>query len=210
MSRSSLAICEVCDAVHRRRALPPGGIARCLRCGGELYRNRRIDLDLMLALTVAALITLLIANAYPIVTVEVQGTEREATLWGAILASYDTGVRFVALLAALTVFFFPLSQLALYLHVLVPLRAGYPVLGFKGAMHALRVMQPWSMVEVFMLGVLVSMVKLSGLASVAPGIGLWGFGVLTVLLTLLNTFDLHDLWDIADEQQSFGAASGRA
>lgn len=206
MSRTRVAICEVCDAVHRRRVLTPGDIARCTRCDAELYRNRRLDLDLMLALTVTALITLFIANAYPIVTVEVQGSTTQATLWGAILATYDTGVGFVALLAALTVFFFPLAQLSLYLHVLVPLRWGYPVPGFKGAMHALRAMQPWSMVEVFMLGVLVSVVKLAGLASVSPGIGLWGFGVLTVLLTALNTFDLHDVWDIAEQQKSYTAA----
>lgn len=197
-----LVICEHCDAVYRRRALPAGAIAECERCGAELYRNRPVDLDLMLALTVSALIVLAIANAYPIVTLDMQGNESQATLWGAILSSYDTGVAFVAGLAAVTVFFFPLIQLVLYLHVLLPLRSGYPVPGFVPVMHVLRAMQPWSMVEVFMLGVLVSMVKLVGIARVLPEVGLWGFAVLTVLLTLLNQFDLHDLWDIAENRSA--------
>jgi len=68
------------------------------------------------------------------------------------------------------------------------------------SMHVLRAMQPWSMVEVFVLGVLVAVVKLAGMAEVTPQLGMWGFALLTVLLTLLNSFDLHQLWDIAQER----------
>ncbi len=200
MSEAPLAICDHCDAVYRRRAIARGEIARCQRCDSELYRNRRVDIDLMLALTATSLVVLILANIYPIITVTMQGTQSEPTLWGAILISYDLGVAFVALIAALTVFLFPLMQLLLFLHVLLPLRFGERVGGFKFAMHALRAMQPWSMVEVFVLGALVSVVKLSNLFDVQPRIGFWGFGLLTVLLTVLNSFNLHALWDIAEER----------
>lgn len=200
MSEAPIVICEHCDAVYRRLPLARGELARCDRCQAPLYRNRPIDLDVMLALAVTGLIVLILANTYPIVTLQVQNTTREATLWGAILATYDTGVAFVALLAALTVFFFPLLQLLLYMHVLLPLRFGLRGVGFNWAMHALRAMQPWSMVEVFVLGVLVAVVKLAGMAEVTPQLGMWGFAILTVLLTLLNSFDLHQLWDIAEER----------
>jgi paraquat-inducible protein A len=200
MSPSPIVICEHCDAVYRRRPLARGELARCGRCDAPLYRNRPIDLDVMLALATAALIVLIIANVYPIMTLQVSNTTREATLWGAILATYDTGVGFVALLAALTVFFFPLLQILLYLHVLLPMRWGMRGAGFKWSMHALRAMQPWSMVEVFVLGVLVAVVKLASMAEVTPQLGMWGFAILTVLLTLLNSHDLHQLWDIAEER----------
>jgi paraquat-inducible protein A len=200
MSPSPIVICEHCDAVYRRRPLARGQLARCGRCDAPLYRNRPVDLDVMLALASASLIVLIIANVYPIMTLQVSNTVREATLWGAILATYDTGVGFVALLAALTVFFFPLLQILLYLHVLLPMRWGMRGAGFKWSMHALRAMQPWSMVEVFVLGVLVAVVKLASMAEVTPQIGMWGFAILTVLLTLLNSHDLHQLWDIAEER----------
>lgn len=190
-----LVACEHCDALYRRLPLPPKAVARCLRCDGVLYRNRPLDLDLQLALAVAGLIVLVIANAYPIVEIELQGTRNEAGLWGAILASYDSGVGFVAVVAAATLFFFPLLQLMLLLWVLLPLRNGQRPPGFVWSMHALRLMRPWSMVEVFMLGVLVSVVKLAGMAAIVPGIGLWGFAVLTLILTALSNFDLDDLWD---------------
>jgi paraquat-inducible protein A len=55
------------------------------------------------------------------------------------------------------------------------------------------------MVEVFLIGVMVSVVKLSALASVTPDAGLWAFAVLTCLLTALHSFDLHALWLRASE-----------
>lgn len=165
-----------------------------------LYRNRGFDLDLQLALALAGLIVLAIANAYPIVAIELQGTRNEARLWGAILASYDSGVGLVAIVAAATLFFFPLFQLLLLLWVLTPLRNGRVPRGFVSAMHALRRMRPWSMIEVFMLGVLVSVVKLAGMATIAPGVGFWAFAVLTLILTALSNFDLDDLWDCLPER----------
>jgi paraquat-inducible protein A len=96
-------------------------------------------------------------------------------------------------------FFFPLIQILLFAYVLIPLRAGRKPQAFIGAMHALRQLRPWSMVEVFMLGAVVSVVKLTAVADVAPQVGLWGFAVLTLLLTLLGSFDLHELWDQAAE-----------
>jgi len=195
----ALVICEHCDSVYRREPLAAGAVARCLRCGAELYRNRRVDLDVMLALTVTALIVLAIANAYPVVWMDLGGQSRSVTLWGAVLSSYDAGVGFVAVMSAACIFLMPLLQIVVLIYVLVPLRARRVPRHFSNAMHALRYMQPWSMVEVFLLGILVSAVKLAADASIAPGIGLWGFALLTYLLTLVTSYDLHELWDIAAE-----------
>lgn len=199
MQPERLVICEHCDAVYRRQALPGGAVACCRRCGAELYRNRRYDLDTMLAITLAALILFVIANLHPVVRMELGGSVSEATLWDAILASSDAGVGPVAVVAAACIFFLPLSQMLLFAYVLLPLRTGAVPRHFVTAMHAIRHMRPWSMVEVFMVGVLVSAVKLAADAEIAAGIGLWGFALLTVLLTMLSTFNLHELWDLASE-----------
>jgi paraquat-inducible protein A len=52
---------------------------------------------------------------------------------------------------------------------------------------------------VFMLGVLVSLVKLSDLGTIVPGVALWAFGALTVLLAAILMFDPRHLWDFAEE-----------
>lgn len=199
MDTTALVICEHCDSVYRRMPLHHGQTACCTQCGAVLYSNRSLDLDAMLALAVAALIVLLIANAYPLMQVELGGITRETTLWNIILITFDSRVGLIAVVSALSIFFFPLLQIALYLYVLLPLRLGHVPPAFAGAMHALRQMQPWSMVEVFVLGALVSVVKLAGVATVSAETGLWGFGVLTLLITALGGFDLRELWDRAAE-----------
>lgn len=199
MKPATLVICEHCDSVYRRAPLQRGQIARCAACGGELYRNRPVDFGAMLALAMAGLIVLLIANAYPLMRVELAGVSREATLWQIVLLTFDTRIGAIAVLSAVTIFFFPLLQILMYLYVLLPLQLGRVPPAFIGAMHALRQMQPWSMVEVFVLGALVSVVKLAGVATVTPEIGLWGFGILTILLTALDSFDLRELWNRAAE-----------
>jgi len=193
-----LIICECCDAVYRRVPLSGRAVARCARCAAPLYKSARANLDHMLALAVAALLVFLIANAYPLMSLEVGGQYSEASLWNMIVDTYESSVSPLAAVAALTVFLFPLLQIGLYAWVLLPLRRGRVPAAFIGIMHALRQMQPWTMVEVFMLGLLVAVVKLGGMATATPGLGMWGFAVLTALLTLLNSHDLEQLWERAE------------
>lgn len=206
MSEPALIICEYCDSVHRHAELPRGGTARCTVCKGPLYRRSRFDLESMQALTVAAGLVFVIANAWPLVTMESQGIVRETTLLGMVAAAWDSGIAAVAAIAALTVFLFPLLQIALYAYVLPGLRGQRRPREFEAAMRLLRAIRPWSMVEVFLIGVLVSVVKMSSLAEVTPEPGLWGFGVLTLLLTALGGFDLRELWTEAEARVPAGRA----
>jgi len=208
MSTANLIICEFCDSVYRRAPLQGRTVACCGRCGSRLYRNSRSNLDAMLALTLAALLVFVIANAYPLMLLGIGGKSSEATLWQMIVDTYDSNVSPIAVVAAITVFFFPLLQICLYVYVLVPLRRGRVPVAFIGVMHALRQMQPWTMVEVFMLGMLVAVVKLAGTATASPETGMWAFAVLTLLLTLLNARSLEDLWECAEQIER--AAGGDA
>lgn len=198
-----ITICEHCDTVYQHRPLQAGERAVCLRCAAPLYRPARYELQTLLALIVAAAVVFVIANVSPIVTLELQGASSQSTLWGAIRAAWDSGVGPVAIIAALTVFFFPMCQIALLSYVLLALRSdgGRREL-LIDALHSLRFMRPWSMVEVFVLGTLVAVVKIGGLASVHPRPGLYAFGVLTLLLTAINAFDLHAFWERLDEPRT--------
>lgn len=198
MTPRAPVICEFCDAVYQRTPLAANQRARCTCCGAELYRDKHHDPDVMLALTLASLVVFLIANAYPIVTLEANGVRNQTTLIHAVFTAYDSGMGPLAIITAVCVFFFPLLQISLFTWLLLPLRAGRVPPGFIGAMHALRQMAPWSMVEVFLIGALVAVVKLSIMATVIPQTGLWAFAVLTCLITALHSFDLHQLWHRAE------------
>lgn len=199
MSRAPIVVCSHCDAVHRRVELPARARAHCVQCGSVLYRAGRTRLESWLALTLGCAIVYLIANLNPIVELELRGEHTRATLLDALVATWQAGVAPVAVLAALCAFVFPLLRIGLELYVLVFLHAGRRPPALAAAMQALRVVRPWSMVEVFMLGVLVALVKLGGEATVIPGAGLAGFAGLAVLVPLLATFDTDALWDRADQ-----------
>jgi paraquat-inducible protein A len=196
--RPKLVICAHCDAVHRRRPLPPRGHAYCTRCGSELYAARRTHLEAWLALTAASGVAYLVANLNPIVEIDLRGESTRASLFDALVATWDGGAPPVAALAAACAFLFPLMRIGLELFVLANLHLGRRPAMLGRAMRLLHTLRPWSMVEVFMLGVVVSLVKLGGQTTVIPGPGLAGFAVLTVLLTLLATFDTHSLWEAAE------------
>ncbi|OUL98735.1 paraquat-inducible protein A [Variovorax sp. JS1663] len=71
--------------------------------------------------------------------------------------------------------------------------------GFDVLVQLLQMLQPWGMIEVFLLGVLVAIVKLSSLAQVIAGPALWAFVALTVLLTAVLAFNPRTFWEMAFE-----------
>ena len=194
LERPDLIVCLECDAVHRRQ--PPGAceIARCQRCGAELERHVGSRYERLLPLTVASLIMFVIANSFPIVTIELQGLSNRTTLFGAVLTLNQDGMSPVAMLVLATTILFPLAQLLILLYLLLPSVQAAPRPGFKGLLRLMHAVRPWGMVEVFLLGVLVALVKLSHIADVVPGVALWAFAALTILLTAVFSFSPHYLW----------------
>jgi paraquat-inducible protein A len=201
---SQLIACHECDAVYQRLRLKQREIAHCERCGAELERNAERQLATMVPLAIACLIVFIIANSFPIVQIEVQGMRSSTTLLGAVIALSRDGMVSVAVLVLATTMLFPLLQLLILLYLLAPLpgRAGMPAFGFNLLARLLLMLRPWGMVEVFLLGVLVALIKLSSIARVIPGVALWAFAVLTILLVLVVTFSPRYLWQMRD-------ASGR-
>jgi paraquat-inducible protein A len=198
-SHPDLVACEDCDAVYRRRPLWPGAVARCPRCAAVLGRGHLLGVDGQLALSSGALVVFALGNVSDIVTLDLRGVQSQVTLWESIWFTWLSGQQVVALLAGATAFAFPLAVILLRLYVLTPLAAGRRVRGFVPAMRALRWVTRWSMVEVFLFGTLVAIVKIAGLASVIPGVGIFSFGVLTLLLAANQAAGLHGIWQHASK-----------
>ncbi|MFL9923257.1 paraquat-inducible protein A [Herbaspirillum lusitanum] len=203
--RPDLIVCEQCDAVYRKPQLGHLEIARCLRCDAELDRDTGSRLERLLPLTVAALILFVMANTFPIVTIELQGLSSDTTLFGAVLALSSDGMSEVALLVLATTILFPLAQMVILLYLLLPTSRVKRPPGFVPLMRLMQLARPWGMVEVFMLGVLVALIKLSNMAEVIPGAALWSFAGLTVLLTVVVSFDPRHIWHMCEAQQALDA-----
>jgi paraquat-inducible protein A len=190
-----LIACHECDLLQREVPLPQGGVARCGRCGAELYRSHPHSLERTLALTAAGIVLFAVANAFPIVGLKLQGQLTQTTLFHAVKTLYDEDMKPVAALVFATTMLMPALELLAMTWLLLPLRLGRVPPRFALVFRVLQAVRPWGMVEVFMLGVLVSMVKLAHLATLVPGIALWSFGALMLLMAAVAAvFDPRELW----------------
>lgn len=187
--------CHECDLLQREIKLPPGGSACCRRCGAVLYRNKPDSLDRTLAYTVGAAVLFLLANVFPVVGLEVQGTRISTTLFGTVRTLHDQDMTSVAVLVFATTILMPALDIGAMLYMLLPLKFGRVPKGLPAMFRLVQTVRPWGMVEVFMLGTLVSLAKLSHIAAVRPGIALWSFGLLMFLVAAAAaSFDDRELW----------------
>ncbi|WP_255374052.1 paraquat-inducible protein A [Vogesella sp. LIG4] len=149
-----------------------------------------------MALVLTGIFVFLLANVFPVVGLEAGGIRTATTLLGTAIQLMHQDMLPVAMLVLFTGVLLPGIELLALLYLLLPLTLGHAPRGFPRAMRLIRLLHPWGMVEVFMLGVLVSLVKLAHLAQVHPGIGLWSFFALIVLLaTSASRFDAAMLWE---------------
>lgn len=190
-----LIACHSCDGLHRIAPVPEGGKALCTRCGALLYRNVANSLDRSAALYLSAFGLFVLANVFPFIGLKVGDRVEQTLLVSGALALQRAGMPEIGLLILLTSVVIPLLMFAGMLYLLLPLRFGRRPAGMATVWRALRALNPWSLVGVFMLGVLVSVVKLQDLATVVPGVGLFAFvGVLVVSAAAAASFEPAALW----------------
>lgn len=195
LHRQGLIICEHCDSLYEALPLKAGESAHCLRCKALLGRGHRLTIEHLLALTIAAALFFLFANLFPVISINMKGLTNEVTLWESVEALAQGRITLIALVAGLSIIFAPLLQIALLFWVLLHAQKGVIAPGFKTCMRALEHLRPWSMLEVCMLGILVAIIKLSGMLDVHPGVGLWAMAMLMVLILLIANRDIRRLWD---------------
>jgi paraquat-inducible protein A len=180
-------VCPACDLAHRRTAPPLQGRTQCIRCRAPLQRPESRPVETAIALATCALVLLILSNAYPLVVMHVNGATRETTLTGAAFGMYLQDYPTLAALVLLTTVIAPLVQIIALLYLLIPLWRGRRARGQSTVFRALMWVRRWSFMEVFMLGSLVALVRLSNYAHVIPGVALWSCALLMISLSALST-----------------------
>jgi len=194
-SSEGLTACHECDFLHTTHPLPENGKALCTRCGALLYQNIPNSIDKMLAWNLAAFMFLIMANAFPFISLKLSGNVEENVFVSGALALYKLGMAELGLLVFLTSVFFPFITIAGMLYILIPLKFGKRVAGIGSVYRLVKALWPWSLLGVFMLGVLISIVKLLDLATIIPGISLYCFAALLLTSTAANSnFDFSVIW----------------
>lgn len=190
-----LIACHACDGAHRIVPLPVGGKALCRRCGALLYRNLPRSLDHAAALYLAALLLFILANVFPFVALKYGDRVEQSLLISGGFALHAAGMGEIGLLVFLTSVLFPFVTICGMLYLLLPLRLGFRPPRMTQVWLLVRTLSPWSLIGVFMLGLLVSIVKLQDLAVIIPGIAFYAFiGLLVVSAAAAASFDPAVLW----------------
>jgi paraquat-inducible protein A len=191
----TLIACRECDCLQREVPLPAGGVAQCARCGSELYRNKPASLEHTLAFFSAAAILFLVANMYPILSLEAQGMRTTATLFGAARALHEAGYTSLGIVVVMTTILFPATQIAAMIYMVGSIERGVVPRELSLIFRAVEAVRPWGMIEVFMVGTLVSLVRLSHLAAVIPGVALYALGGVIVMFAAAEAaYEPRVLW----------------
>jgi paraquat-inducible protein A len=200
MSDYLMIACHECDLLNRIQAVPEGGKAMCVRCGSLLYSRKKNSLDRTLSLVIAGLILFFITNMFPLLEMKSKGLILETTLFQGVKSLYNQDMRGLSILVLMTCIVVPFIQLFGLFYVLLPLRNNRLPPLTPLVFRFIRKLQPWSMMEVFMLGILVSIVKLAKMGTIIPGFSLYAFaGLIIVLAWAAASLDPHIIWEKLDK-----------
>jgi len=203
MDSTGRIACLECDLLLARPALAEGERASCPRCGHKLTARPRDGFERSLAFALAAAVFLAAACLFPFLSLKAGGIENAITLPQSAIELYRNGRQLVALLVGAFILVIPAVMLVGVMALLVPLvrERNAPWLVPTGRL--VFGLSPWSMVEVFVIGVIVSLVKLSSMATVVLGISFWSYAAFSVCLTAaLSNLDRMYLWDSIERVSS--------
>jgi paraquat-inducible protein A len=200
---TSVTVCHACDLVHRGEAAPVLTATRCCRCRAPLHRPQSARLDSAIALALTALVLFALGNAYPIVSLRMNGTSRSTTLFESALGLFQQGFPALSIVVVLTTVVAPLLQILSLLYLLVPLRRGRRARYQRVVFRLLTHIRPWTFIEVFMLGAIVALVRLAKFAQVIPGIALACIALFMMALAALTSLTTpHQFWHWVDRSRA--------
>jgi len=179
----------------RKPVLQDGESAECPRCGYELFSHRHHVVRRSLALVLTALLLYVPANFLPIMQLNLLGQTSQDTVWSGVIGLYESDMQGIAVVVFLCSMAVPLLKLLCQLLVLLSIRTdfgrSYGLLLYRIYHH----MREWGMLEVYLMGILVAMVKLMDLADLSLGLGLFCFiALLLVQVWLEVTMSPHQIW----------------
>ncbi|MCG8633415.1 MAG: paraquat-inducible protein A [Desulfobacterales bacterium] len=179
----SPVVCHDCARILFTPEMKPGTTAHCDRCNAKLLRHEADTLGKTLALALTCFILFIIANAWPFLIMRIEGIEQKTNMVTGILELFGQGMPVLAILVLLTALVFPLVQISGMIYLILPMKLG--VIPWKAAAvyRTMRRLKPWGMMEVYMVGILISMVKLLKMATIVPGPAALAFMALICLLT---------------------------
>jgi paraquat-inducible protein A len=199
-----LIACPTCDALYRARSPEDGQRVVCARCRTVLIAPRRGAYIRVVALALTTMVLLAVATFLPFLQIRVAGLSNKASIFDAALAFSGGAMAPLAVAVGALILFIPVLRVALIVYALGPLALERPPL--RHATQAFRLsedLKPWSMAEIFVIGVAVALVKVADLAQVFLGPAFWMFATLVVVVVLQDGYMCRwSIWASLDRKST--------
>jgi paraquat-inducible protein A len=204
--------CPDCDLIVEFAPLRAKERAFCPRCGHLLTHRGFRALERSTAFALAGLVFLILANVYPFLSFSARGQEQVMTLLQSSQELYRNGSEILALFVLAFIIIIPTLIIISLLLVLVPIMLKRPpVLGQRLWARFIFTLGPWSMVEVFILGVLASLTKIASMATIVLGLSFWAYVIFALcFLIALSSLDRYQFWRTILPWQSAPAIAGKS
>ena len=194
------ASCATCHDCHLLCRLPgtPGHGARCPRCGAALHARKPRSLERTLALVLAAALCYVPANVLPIMTVTSLGKAQSDTILSGVVYLLLHGMWPLAVVVFTASVFVPVLKILILAYLLISVRRGssWRPAERTRLYRITEAIGRWSMVDIFVVTILVALVRLGSLATIQAETGAVFFGAVVVLTMLAaESFDPRLLWD---------------
>lgn len=193
---SDLIACEYCDVLQGIREVEEGASAHCRNCGERLYQNQPRSIQRTISFSLAAVVFMMLVLLFPFLSMSNTGLKSSMSVWGSVVKLWDDGAYAMATAVACFTVVLPILLILWLLYVTTPLLFNRLLPCSVGAFKAVIFLKNWTMVEVFFLGTIVSLLKLVKLADIELGVGFWAFGGLMIALAgAVGNIDKHEFWD---------------
>ena len=194
--------CPTCDMLQPRAIPATGKTLRCMRCHHRLLTNRHNIIDATLAAAISTAILMTAAVLFPFISLSEIGLKRDASVLDAIGAFATGWSAPLTIAVAAFIIIIPALRAMALCYALLPLRLGWALP--RGAASSFRLamaLKPWSMAEIFVIGVTVALVKVVDLADVSLGPAFWAFAAMVAIVVLENsTLCKWTIWRQLDER----------
>jgi len=195
VKNKQLIACQQCDALYDKPELKQGQSAKCVRCGSVMAERKVDSIERSFNWSLAGIVLLMPAILLPIMGVTLAGQYNNASLLDCILVLIDRGFFMIASLVFLFAIAVPVVRLlgAFYITYSFKFNKLKPsLLSFFRAFHYL---DNWAMLNVFMLGIVVSMYKLIDDTELSVNMGLMAFILWLISSTMASiSLDPDYIW----------------
>jgi paraquat-inducible protein A len=193
---ADFSICPCCDLLLEQIDCPPDQIALCPRCRCRLHKPCPDSIVRSLALACTGLLLYIPANFFPLLTFNVLGTNASSSLFTSTLSMFDQHQPLVGIIVVLTGFIFPLLTLSLLFWVSAGLYFNWQVHWMTGFMRWYQHLTEWAMTDVYLIGVFITIIKMSHTAKIHFDVGFFCFvGLVIITVAAQTSVDKPLFWE---------------